>query len=296
MTVEPAAEDLPVWFYALGAQRQGPVTTEELRRLAAAAVLNSQTLVWRDGMPGWLPAGATELGALAEFVPAPRPYIEGRTNPAARERWLKSGAEAAPEIFGRRYGLWLASYILGGIVFATGGLGLGFFGLAWIVALQAGADQSDARSLGFLSLAVVVSVAAISCLVFWVRMLLTCWRQVDDGCARTTPGLAVGLTLIPYFNAFWCFTSIYGLAAEMHRVMDENGIAGKRPSNALALTYSIVNACAILPLVSILAAPVMAILAPFLYHQLQRGARDIAAWRFAQSSGRRPGASAASVV
>lgn len=53
------------WFYALHGQQAGPVDEDELRSLIRQGVVHDQTLIWRDGMPDWLP--------LAQVAEAPRP-------------------------------------------------------------------------------------------------------------------------------------------------------------------------------------------------------------------------------
>lgn len=56
------------WYYADDNNQQlGPVTEDELTRLAGAGTVDDQTLVWRDGMPDWAPYGhvrAAGSGAL----------------------------------------------------------------------------------------------------------------------------------------------------------------------------------------------------------------------------------------
>lgn len=48
------------WFYARDNERQGPVSTETIRHLLAAKAIDGDSLVWRDGMADWLPAGDLE--------------------------------------------------------------------------------------------------------------------------------------------------------------------------------------------------------------------------------------------
>lgn len=43
------------WYYAIGQQRQGPVTEQQLQALAKDGVITGDTLVWREGMTGWQP-------------------------------------------------------------------------------------------------------------------------------------------------------------------------------------------------------------------------------------------------
>lgn len=52
------------WFYAQGAQRQGPVSAEEIAALFHRGELSVDTLVWTQSMTEWSPLGlfAAELG------------------------------------------------------------------------------------------------------------------------------------------------------------------------------------------------------------------------------------------
>jgi GYF domain 2 len=49
------------WFYSVGDTRQGPVTEEDLRRLAADGKLQKSDLVWKDGMKDWVEARSVEM-------------------------------------------------------------------------------------------------------------------------------------------------------------------------------------------------------------------------------------------
>ena len=82
--------DTPQWFYGRDGARQGPVSEDELRRLAGAGELRAHDLVWRDGMANWQPAaevpGLFPDGASVPppLPPAP-PYAPiGRANPPYR--------------------------------------------------------------------------------------------------------------------------------------------------------------------------------------------------------------------
>ena len=44
------------WHYGVGGACRGPVGDAELRRLAATSTLRPTDLVWRTGMPNWVPA------------------------------------------------------------------------------------------------------------------------------------------------------------------------------------------------------------------------------------------------
>lgn len=59
------------WYYALGDQRNGPVTDTELDALIAAGTVNENTLVWKEGMANWQPLKEVRSGTAAgESAPA----------------------------------------------------------------------------------------------------------------------------------------------------------------------------------------------------------------------------------
>jgi len=54
----PAPQQPATWFYAVGTERRGPVTADELRQLWLDQQIPDSTLVWCDGMAQWQPIGA----------------------------------------------------------------------------------------------------------------------------------------------------------------------------------------------------------------------------------------------
>src|SRR5262249_298739 len=44
------------WYYAQGGQQFGPVSSRQLKRLAAGGQLRPTDLIWKDGMADWTPA------------------------------------------------------------------------------------------------------------------------------------------------------------------------------------------------------------------------------------------------
>jgi hypothetical protein len=52
------------WYYAVGNERKGPV---DEATLAGLGTLTPETLVWRHGMTGWMPAGRVpELSSMLQ--------------------------------------------------------------------------------------------------------------------------------------------------------------------------------------------------------------------------------------
>ena len=72
---EPAkGDEKAVWYYSVNNRREGPVTVEALLSLAKSGTIDSETLVWKEGMEHWIKAGATELKPhLKRSSPPPLP-------------------------------------------------------------------------------------------------------------------------------------------------------------------------------------------------------------------------------
>lgn len=70
------------WFYAEGTTQRGPVNEDELQRLASSGGVGPETLVWREGMAAWIPAGrqAPHLFGAPGVTPvaAPAPVATAR--------------------------------------------------------------------------------------------------------------------------------------------------------------------------------------------------------------------------
>ena len=58
------------WYYAVGADRKGPVSEEEFQRLVQQGVVTSQTLVWHEGMANWQPHGGATPPPMPGDLPA----------------------------------------------------------------------------------------------------------------------------------------------------------------------------------------------------------------------------------
>lgn len=59
------------WFYAAGSERVGPFSDAQMAALVRSGAVAKETLVWREGMDSWLPAG----GAFPEPHASPHPVL-----------------------------------------------------------------------------------------------------------------------------------------------------------------------------------------------------------------------------
>lgn len=64
-----------VWWYAKGGQKFGPFVAAELKKIANSGQLSATDLIWKEGLPKWLPASSVKglVPAPASAVPPPLP-------------------------------------------------------------------------------------------------------------------------------------------------------------------------------------------------------------------------------
>lgn len=88
-----------LWYYALGTERQGPVSWDELQRLATSGQLKPLDLIWCDGMPDWLPAektpGLFAPSPATAASPPPPPPSQSPPPPPNRAQALAAAASRA---------------------------------------------------------------------------------------------------------------------------------------------------------------------------------------------------------
>ncbi len=84
-------------------------------------------------------------------------------------------------------------------------------------------DQSDVAAQATQTLWLkLMWAAAAGCLIGWIAVnamyLHRIWLTLQYARPRTTPGNAVGLLLVPFFNLYWTFVAFYGLAQDWNRI------------------------------------------------------------------------------
>jgi hypothetical protein len=91
------------WFYQKDGQQHGPVGEEALRSMFASGELSPTTLVWKEGMDDWKPAGQVDWFVARRLVPppvvAPPPYIPDAplTGPSGTtDNYRPSGPQVRP--------------------------------------------------------------------------------------------------------------------------------------------------------------------------------------------------------
>lgn len=235
-----------MWYYVRNNQQTGPVPAEELSALITSGTVTRETLVWTDGMKDWVPAQTTELAPQFAALPAVIPgALPADTGAAATPPAVAGYYE--PESF-RVLWLWFAWLLGAGIPL--------LFILIGIIPLIAG------TVVGYI-------------------LLYRFWDIIQDGRARTTPGKAVGFCFIPFYNFYWCYVAIVGLAKDMNAYCDARGLALPRVNESLALAWFILSLCSIIPYAGIIACVGNLVLTFIVYKQLT----DIAAGIVAAKQG-----------
>lgn len=81
-----------VWHYSVSGARNGPVTAGDLKCLADAGTLSPTDLVWKEGLPNWVPASSVRGLFVNAAAPPPLPTT---SRPPAAPDDLKPKVEAA---------------------------------------------------------------------------------------------------------------------------------------------------------------------------------------------------------
>jgi hypothetical protein len=94
---------------------------------------------------------------------------------------------------------------------------------------------------------VVLCALTIYGSVVMLVWLYKMWTAIQDGHARSTPGLAIGFLFVPLFNLYWVFQAFWGFAK------DYNQYARRHALSVPKLSAGVHLACSIFCLVSITA-------------------------------------------
>ena len=256
------------WYYSDPEnQEQGPFSIGEIRQFITEGILTRQSFLWHDGLTTW-----TAAHKIPEIFtnPAPAPDPVNSTN-------LKKNTSPNPGSGGKTFpvpsvkkssfGLFITSYLIAFFLLAVGLLIIfsanannaieepgGAPDFSQIEEVGNPTDKSppqkeDSRSLPeFKSRAMVGIGVLIACGfgfifggVYSYIILFRAWKVIQAGGARTTPGKAVGLIIIPIFNFYWIFVAYYGWAVDWTRIRSSysNLMAAPRASSGTFLTGSI---------------------------------------------------------
>jgi DNA-directed RNA polymerase subunit RPC12/RpoP len=202
-------------------------------------------------------------------APKAAPTVSLGTGPAG-------GLIRAPSHLSKKF--YLVSMIAGPASFAVVGIlyivGLFVFGGGAIVAQQGGAENPQEAAahlaamgqgmvgwgLVCLILFVVAYAAEIYSGVIGFVLLYKMWSALQAGPVRATPGKAVGLLFIPFYNFYWMFQAILGWTRDYNAFVAQRGIESPPAPEGLAKTLCILALVGAVPCLAPLALPVVVVL------------------------------------
>jgi hypothetical protein len=216
------------FYLVVDGQRKGPFAPEALPEHG----LEHDTLIWHTGMSEW--TSADQVPALHELlltIPPPLP----------RERQV----ESTPDTFRSLYRWWLTLLgtatlllLLGSLFLWTGVVGCNHVADYRRYSEYLGLFQALV-ALGGLSVAGGVLSLFVS-VAFFSAFLYKLWDLIQDGHARTSPGLAVGLMFVPFLNLYWVFVAVPGLAVDLGKYLRRHGLNEEPPpSVGLAVAFGL---------------------------------------------------------
>ena len=87
---------------------------------------------------------------------------------------------------------------------------------------------------------------AIGATCFFILMYRA-WAIIQDGRLRPSPGRAVGFLFIPFFNLYWTWVAIWGLACALNRFVRRYDLEAPPASQALGFTISLYSNMTYIP-------------------------------------------------
>ncbi len=213
------------WYYVAGEERVGPISDTQIDKLIARGVITSDTLVWREGMAEWIEAGQSELSAQlnqkASTAPEPATIVlPQQAEEPSQDEEARHIVQGTPYTVESMRSLWTWMVWLAGLGIPLIVIGVGVF-------------------------------AVLGAVVLGYILLYRFWALIQDGQARTTPGLAVGLCFIPFYNIYWVYVAYIGLAKDMNAYCAERNIEGVPVNEQLVLIWYILVLVSWIPTIGI---------------------------------------------
>lgn len=220
-----------MWFYAINHQQFGPVAEDYLVSLIQNKTINEKTLVWKEGLPTWVALDQTEL---ARFFVAAAPAV-APVAPAAQPQPVPPAGYPAPQpVYGYMPQPVYHSPQANDILNITKWY--------WII----------------------LASPFILAILLWKA-----WEVLKEGYGRTTPFKALFYSTIPFYNFYWNFTSIHGLAIDMNNYLNRFNIPAPRLDEGIAQFICIAYIALVIPGLNALAGLTLFILMIMFMNQIK---------------------------
>lgn len=229
-----------MWYYAINNQQFGPVAEEVLAGLIQNKTIDEKTLVWKEGLPAWVPLGQTEL---ARFLAPAAPVASGAP--------VVPVAPVAPVAPQPGYG-----YMPQPVYHSP-------------------------KAMEIIDITKWYWIILGSPFIFAI-LLWKSWEVLKDGFGRTTPFKAVFHSTIPFYNFYWNFVSIHGLALDMNNYLNRFNIPAPRLDAGVAQFICIAYIAMAVPFLDYIAWIPLVVLAIIFLNQLKNTLIAVYDWQAAQ--------------
>ena len=178
---------------------QGPVNEQQLKDLATQGIINPHTQLAADtghrGVAGQIP------GLFTAPAPPPPPVqrpISTQVSPGVEQRK-------------KRIVFWTMCCL------GTYAIPLSLQMIVSLLMLTAPGEQILTMNAIVNFINTPIATLYLCCYFFYLRRL---WEEIPGKFARTTPGMAAGLALVPVFNLYWQFVAFWGLYQDMNKTTE----------------------------------------------------------------------------
>ncbi|MCX5648949.1 MAG: hypothetical protein NTX40_07630 [Planctomycetota bacterium] len=222
----------------------------------------------------------------AAKAPAPlalKPVAPPRPVPAAASLGVgpAGGVIRAPTRMSKKF--YLTSIVAGPAVLAVAAIlyviGLFVFGAGAVAAQHGGAENPQEAMANMTAMTQGMWRWGLLCLIVFIIgyavqiysgvigfvLLYKMWSALQAGPVRATPGKAVGLLFVPFYNLYWMFQAILGWTQDYNAFVAQRGIESPQAPEGLAKTICILALVGAVPCVGLLVLPVFFVLALVFY-------------------------------
>jgi hypothetical protein len=143
-------------------------------------------------------------------------------------------------------------FFLGTIATANGVPGLIFLAIIAFSVYEVWRREDLVPTLILWALACIMAIYGS---VVFCKLIYRMWKAIQDGNARTTPGRAVGLLFVPFFNFYWAFQAFAGFARDYNAYAQRHAPSVARLAPGIFTTYAVLCLVALVPVVFWVTAP-----------------------------------------
>ena len=206
-----------MWHYEKDSQQFGPVSVDEIEQLFRSGAIDGSTPVWREGMSEWRALDETDLVVVIQdslYISAVPPKLPVFPPPLNSTGSLVK-LSAVKSLFS-----WCIGSISAAFVFLIGFVEILIYVIQFykqVTSISTIVIAFSAAAMAFLWFGCLAAFGVLTYV-----LLYKFWQIVQDGFASTTPGAAIGFIFIPYFNFYWIFRALYGLAKDLNRYIERH--------------------------------------------------------------------------